>query len=137
MSYIIAKPVLLPPPNCVRKPKQKIRSGVVLYLDDNFSRISVLGTVARPGCMTSTTYLKKKKSNPVTFQESIDRWHRMKHPTFSRKNRTQLPLEKQPCLMYRRVTGISRITVKLGRDTQKEMRQVDQQGEISCGKHKE
>merc|ERR1711944_135018 len=43
-------------PNCVLKPKQNITSGVDLYIDASFSLTSVLGTVARPGCRTSTTH---------------------------------------------------------------------------------
>lgn len=50
-----AKPVVFPPPNCVLKPKQKTTSAVVLYRRPSFSRISVFGTVDRPGWRTSTT----------------------------------------------------------------------------------
>jgi hypothetical protein len=39
-----AKPVDLPPPKLVLKPKAKTRSGVHLYILAIFSRISVLGT---------------------------------------------------------------------------------------------
>ena len=55
VSQMRPKPVVLPPPNCVRKPKQKMTSGVVLYMRASFSRTSVLGTVALPGWSTSTT----------------------------------------------------------------------------------
>lgn len=58
-SYTMAKPVVLPPPNCVLKPNTNTTSGVVLYILASFSLISVLGTVALPGCRTSTTYKKK------------------------------------------------------------------------------
>lgn len=52
----MAKPVVFPPPNCVLKPNTNTTSGVVLYILASFSLISVLGTVALPGCRTSTTY---------------------------------------------------------------------------------
>lgn len=55
-SYTMAKPVVLPPPNWVLKPNTNTTSGVVLYILASFSLISVLGTVALPGCRTSTTY---------------------------------------------------------------------------------
>ena len=54
LSYIKAKPVVLPPPKRVLNPKQTTQSEVDLYIRANFSRISVLATVALPGCKTST-----------------------------------------------------------------------------------
>ena len=54
-SYIRAKPVLLPPPKAVLKPKQKITSAVVLYTLASFSRISAFETFGLPGWRTSTT----------------------------------------------------------------------------------
>lgn len=56
-------PVVLPPPNWVLKPKTNTTSGVVLYIFASFSLISVLGTVALPGCRTSTTWNNNKNSN--------------------------------------------------------------------------
>lgn len=46
----------MPPPNLVLNPKQKMTSGVVLYILASFSLTSVLGIVALPGCNTSTIY---------------------------------------------------------------------------------
>ena len=54
-----ANPVLRPPPNWVLNPKQKITSGVVLYIFASFSRSSVFGMLARPGWIISTTYQSK------------------------------------------------------------------------------
>jgi len=51
-----AKPVVLPPPKFVRKPKQKTTSEVVLYIFASLSLTSVFGTVGRPGCRISTTW---------------------------------------------------------------------------------
>ena len=62
-SYIRAKPVLLPPPKAVLKPKQKITSAVVLYTLANFSRISAFETFGLPGWRTSTTYEEKNVSD--------------------------------------------------------------------------
>lgn len=57
-SYTKAKPVDLPPPKLVRKPKHETTSGVTLYILASFSEISFLGTEDLPGCKTSTTYRK-------------------------------------------------------------------------------
>lgn len=48
--------MVFPPPNFVLNPKQNMTSGVVLYILANFSRTSVLATVALPGCKTSTIW---------------------------------------------------------------------------------
>lgn len=55
LSYIRAKPVLLPPPKAVRNPKQTMTSEVVLYIFAKICRSSLFGTLALPGCKTSTT----------------------------------------------------------------------------------
>ena len=67
VSYIRAKPVLLPPPKAVLNPKQKITSAVVLYTLASFSRISAFETFGLPGWRTSTTY--KEKNIKVTWHE--------------------------------------------------------------------
>jgi hypothetical protein len=41
-------------------PKQKITSGVVLYMRASFSRTSVFAKVALPGCRQSTTWRKQE-----------------------------------------------------------------------------
>ena len=55
LSYIRANPVLLPPPKAVRNPKQTMTSEVVLYIFAKSCLSSLLGTLALPGCKTSTT----------------------------------------------------------------------------------
>ena len=54
-----AKPVDLPPPNAVRKPKHTITSDVVLYIFASCSLSSALGTLGRPGCSTSTIWVEE------------------------------------------------------------------------------
>lgn len=49
----MSNPVVLPPPKRVLNPNTKVTSGVALYLLVSFSRVSVLGTVAFPGCRAS------------------------------------------------------------------------------------
>uniref|UniRef100_A0A0P5H190 Uncharacterized protein n=1 Tax=Daphnia magna TaxID=35525 RepID=A0A0P5H190_9CRUS len=64
-SYTKAKPVDLPPPKLVRKPKHETTSGVTLYILASFSEISFLGTEDLPGCKTSTTICFLAKSRLV------------------------------------------------------------------------
>ena len=60
------KPVLLPPPNCVRKPNTKmVLDSDTLYIEASFSLISLLDTFARPGCSTSTTNCLRASSRLV------------------------------------------------------------------------
>lgn len=62
LSYTNPNPDDLPPPKAVLKPKHTTKSPAVLYILASCSRISVFGTLALPGCSTSTTIWRRCKS---------------------------------------------------------------------------